>query len=390
MSLGQGVMVGGTRPSGPCCPSPGPGEGTAPTARPHSDSAPQSLWHRLAFLTLRIPRKAPGGPGRLDQRRPSRVRLCPPRPPPSGSLPGFLLGAGGQPSHLGWNRGLPFQWSLQGRGKPLWALDGSFGAFCPSEENCVLDTARQGGHQSAKAPGTGSCPVERTETAQLGTMPPAALGRFQSIRWPQKQGLRLEPQRLPRPEAALTAGNLSPPGGDCDDQGRPTLPAGGMDHVSGSRAPELWRPPGASRSCGHVPPLDSTPPSLPSWGPRPPRWAFPVASGWGGRERAVSCSGRSQQPGKNLPTEKVCFITFLPFVLAAPRTGPGPGPSQVSLSAEPPVGTLTLRGPGVLTPHPWGLTLASPWPHLRFTDTHILEAKATREERLNGSRLRTL
>lgn len=44
----------------------------------------------------------------------------------------------------------------------------------------------------------------------------------------------------------------------------------------------------------------------------------------------------------------------------------------------------------MLTPRTRGLTLVRPRPHLCFTGTHILEAKATREERLNGSRSRTL
>lgn len=43
---------------------------------------------------------------------------------------------------------------------------------------------------------------------QLGWVltPPAAPARFQSIRWPQEQGLRLEPQGLTRPEAADSGG----------------------------------------------------------------------------------------------------------------------------------------------------------------------------------------
>lgn len=222
---------------------------------------------------------------------------------------------------------------------------------------------------------------------QLGwvLMPPAVLGRFQSIRWPQKQGLRLEPQRLTRPEAALTAGNVITmirAGQPCPLGTWTTCPVLGLPSYGGHQGH-----PSPVTTCLHW--TASLCPCHPG-GPRPSRWAFPVASGWGGQERAVSYFGRSQQPGKNLPTEKVCFITFLPFVLVAPRTGPGPGPSRVSFSAELPVGTLALRGPGELTPCPWGLTLASPWPHLHFTDTNILEAKATREERLNGSRSRTL
>ena len=44
----------------------------------------------------------------------------------------------------------------------------------------------------------------------------------------------------------------------------------------------------------------------------------------------------------------------------------------------------------MLTPRTRGLTLVPPQPHLCFTGTHILTAKATREERLTGSRSRTL
>lgn len=85
VSSGLGVMVGGTRPSGPCCLSLGPGEDTAPHPLAMLRLGTLSLWPRLEFLSLRIPRKAPGGPAHPDQRRLSWAHLCPPRPPPSGS-----------------------------------------------------------------------------------------------------------------------------------------------------------------------------------------------------------------------------------------------------------------------------------------------------------------
>lgn len=111
----------------------------------------------------------------------------------SSQLP--LGGTGGRPSHLGWNRRRPFRWSLQGRGKPLWALDGSSGPFCLSEEKCTLDAARQGGSRSAKAPGAGSCPVEHTETARLGTYTPCRPGKVS--------------EHLMAPEAGSEAGSGS-------------------------------------------------------------------------------------------------------------------------------------------------------------------------------------
>lgn len=91
--------------------------------------------------------QGPWGPRAPDQRRPSWET----GPPVSSEATTFRvssqlpLGGRGRPSHLGWNRWRPFRWSPQGRGKPLWALDGSFGPFCLSEEKCTLDAARQGG-----------------------------------------------------------------------------------------------------------------------------------------------------------------------------------------------------------------------------------------------------
>ena len=111
MSSGLGVMVGGTRPSGPCCLSPGPGEDTVPHPLAMLRLGPLSLWPRLAFLALRIPRKAPGGPAHPDQRRLSWAHLCPPRLPPSGS----------QAS----------SWGLRG-GPPLWAEIGGAPSVGPS------------------------------------------------------------------------------------------------------------------------------------------------------------------------------------------------------------------------------------------------------------------
>ena len=154
MFSGQGVMVGGTRPSGPCCPSPRPGEGTAPTPGPCSDLTPQSLWPLLAFLALRIPCKAPGGPGHLDQRRPSWAG-----PPVSSEATTFRVSSqlplGGRgaafPPWLEYVTPLPVvppgTWeALMGPGWVLWPLLPLRGEVhagrCPSGRESVCEGSR--------------------------------------------------------------------------------------------------------------------------------------------------------------------------------------------------------------------------------------------------------
>ena len=233
-------MVGGTWPSGPCCPSPRPGEGTAPTPGPCSDLTPQSLWPLLAFLALRIPCKAPGGPGHLDQRRPSWAHLCPLRPPPSGSLLSFLLGGpgGGLPTLAGIGDA-PSDGPSRGVGSRYGPWMGPLAPFASQRRSARWTLPVREGVGLRRLQAQAAVPWSTRRQLGWALTPPAAPGRFQSISWPQEQGLRLEPEVLTRPEAARTAGNPSPPGGDCDDQGRPTLPAGGVDHVPGSQAPEL-------------------------------------------------------------------------------------------------------------------------------------------------------
>lgn len=368
--------MGGTRPSGPCGLSPGPGEDTAPHPLATLRLGPLSLWPRLAFLALRIPRKGPGVPVHPDQRRLSWAHLCPPRPPPSGSQ-ASSWGLRGGPPPLAGIGDTPSGGPSTDMGSPWGPRTGPSALSAPQRTSVrwTLPVREGVGLRRLQAQAAAQWNSRRQLSWVL--TPPAAPARFQSIRWPQEQGLRLEPQGLTRPEAADSGGSQSPTGGDGGDQARHTLPAGGADHVTGSRAPELQRPPGPSLSCDHVPPLDR----VPSAGP------FQWPLGGEGRKGQLSCSGHSL--GRLCQQRRPVSSPFLPFVLAAPWDWAWAwtklGPSLCRTAR----GDPRFKGTRCAHPTHRGLTLVSPWPHLCFTGTHILEAKATCEERLDGSRSRT-
>ena len=103
--------------------------------------------------------------------------------------------------------------------------------------------------------------MECTETARLGTYAPRRPGKVSEHPMAPEAGSEAGAAKVNQAGSCSDSGEC-----DHDDQGRPTLPVGDVDHVSSSWAPELWWPPGASLSCDHVPPLDRIPLSLPSWG----------------------------------------------------------------------------------------------------------------------------
>lgn len=199
--------------------------------------------------------------------------------------------------------------------------------FCPSKEKCALNAARQGGRRPAKAPGAGSCPVEPTEAARLGTYAPRHPGKVSEH--PMAPGVGSEAGAARVNQARSCGGNQSPTGGDRGDQGRPTLPAGGADHVTGSRAPELRRPPGPSLLCDHMPPLDRVPPAR----------TFPWPLGREGGKGQLSCSGHSLG---RLSAEEAYFIA-LPSLHSSGPVGLGLGLDQA--------GSLSLQN------SPWGPSL---------------------------------